>query len=246
MGSPFAVGKKAFGFCDRCGFRYLLVDLRVEVVALQDTSIKVCPECFDPDQPQLQLGRYEFNDPQALRNPRPDTAQSASRFGVSIRYDFEEDTDYFKSKSGSLGWQTNQSIRLTGNNVNPGLVRDGATAGSANVDVDSSVYNKVRVRLKMISRPSPLSAWEGAFQWYRLEDSPAFISARTVYASAPDWNAMGNQSHVITWDLREVSLWSSTVIGVRFDFFDFQSESSYTNGTLEIDYVRFESDDEQT
>ena len=86
MGSPFEVGKKAFGFCDRCGFRYLLVDLRVEVVDLQNTSIRVCPECFDPDQPQLQLGRYVFNDPQALRNPRPDIAQSAvSRSGMTLR-----------------------------------------------------------------------------------------------------------------------------------------------------------------
>ena len=32
----------------------------------------MCPECWDPDHPQLQLGMYPVDDPQALRNPRPD------------------------------------------------------------------------------------------------------------------------------------------------------------------------------
>ena len=32
-----------------------------------------CDTCWDPDQPQLQLGMYPVDDPQALRNPRPDT-----------------------------------------------------------------------------------------------------------------------------------------------------------------------------
>jgi hypothetical protein len=36
-------------------------------------NILVCPTCWEPDQPQLQLGMYPVNDPQALRNPRPDT-----------------------------------------------------------------------------------------------------------------------------------------------------------------------------
>jgi len=34
----------------------------------------VCPACWEPDQPQLQLGMYPVNDPQAIRNPRPDTS----------------------------------------------------------------------------------------------------------------------------------------------------------------------------
>ena len=32
----------------------------------------VCGSCLDPDQPQLQVGRYPINDPQALQYPRPD------------------------------------------------------------------------------------------------------------------------------------------------------------------------------
>jgi len=32
----------------------------------------VCPTCWDPDQPQLQLGMYPVDDPQGVRDPRPD------------------------------------------------------------------------------------------------------------------------------------------------------------------------------
>ena len=35
-------------------------------------NMLVCPECWDPDQPQLQLGMYPVDDPQGVRNPRPD------------------------------------------------------------------------------------------------------------------------------------------------------------------------------
>ena len=246
MGSEFAVGKKAFGFCDRCGFRYLLVDLRVEVVALQDTSIKVCPECFDPDQPQLQLGRYEFNDPQALRNPRPDTAQSASRFGVSVRYDFDDDADSFVGSGANVVWQSDKTIDLTGTGDDPSLRRDGVEVGSAVLAVDASIYNKVRCRVKLATRPVPLDVWEGALYWYRSTDTEEYVAGRKALAVAPDWLAMGNQSHVITWDLDGVANWDGTIAGVSFDFFDFQSVSRVSNGTLELDYVRFESDNAQT
>jgi len=248
MGSQFAVGKKAFGFCDRCGFRYLLVDLRVEVVDLQDTSIKVCPECFDPDQPQLQLGRFEFNDPQALRNPRPDTAQSASRFGVSLRYDFLDDADYFVGQNATVSWQSDQSILLTDDAeaTNPYLGRGAIFGGSsAALAVDPSVYNKVRCRVNLVAKPDPLDAWCGKFEWIRDEDL-GFHASRSVKAPSPDWVAMGDQSHVITWDLTGETYWDETVIAVRMDFFDFSQEASFTNGSMEIDYVRFESDNAQT
>jgi hypothetical protein len=39
----------------------------------------VCPECFDKDHPQNWQGRFPINDPQALRNPRPDPSLDASR-----------------------------------------------------------------------------------------------------------------------------------------------------------------------
>jgi hypothetical protein len=72
MGKPFASGKHAFGFCDRCGQRYDLHDLNEQYENLLPIGIRVCFECMDVDHPQLQLGRVPMDDPQALRNARPD------------------------------------------------------------------------------------------------------------------------------------------------------------------------------
>lgn len=79
MTQPYAKGKYAFGFCDRCGFRYDLGDLKFQVYKGRNVNLKVCSECWDPDQPQLWLGTFPVNDPQALRDPRPDIAQTQSR-----------------------------------------------------------------------------------------------------------------------------------------------------------------------
>ncbi len=71
MSVRFARGTRAFGFCDRCQFRYPLNELRFQVVAQKITNLRVCPECLDVDHPQLMLGRVPINDPIALRDPRP-------------------------------------------------------------------------------------------------------------------------------------------------------------------------------
>lgn len=74
MPNRFASGKKAIAECDRCGFRYKLKELKRLVIKTKDVNILVCPTCWEPDQPQLQLGMYPVDDPQALRNPRPDNS----------------------------------------------------------------------------------------------------------------------------------------------------------------------------
>jgi hypothetical protein len=73
MANRFANGRKSFGFCDRCGFRFDLKKLKNEVVKTKQTQIKSCPQCWSEDHPQLQLGMYPVSDPQAIRDPRPDT-----------------------------------------------------------------------------------------------------------------------------------------------------------------------------
>lgn len=73
MPNRFASGKYAISQCDRCGFRYKLKQLRRLVIKTKNVNILVCPSCWEPDQPQLQLGMYPVDDPQAIRNPRPDT-----------------------------------------------------------------------------------------------------------------------------------------------------------------------------
>ena len=72
MSNRFASGKKAIAECDRCGQRFLLKVLKTEIVKTKNYNLLVCNECWDPDHPQLQLGMWPVDDPQALRNPRPD------------------------------------------------------------------------------------------------------------------------------------------------------------------------------
>jgi hypothetical protein len=106
MPSKFAFGKRAFGFCDYCGFRYPLKAFKALVIKTKPTNILVCPTCWVPDQPQLQLGMYPVNDPQALRNPRPDnTFWQSGLNGLRIN---AAGTDYGTPGEGSRviqwGW----------------------------------------------------------------------------------------------------------------------------------------------
>ena len=72
MGNKFANGTRAIAICDRCGFQFRLSALRELIIKTKKVNIKVCSECWEEDQPQLQLGMYPVEDPQALRNPRRD------------------------------------------------------------------------------------------------------------------------------------------------------------------------------
>ena len=72
MGNRYASNKIAIAICDRCGFRFRLRELRTLIIKTKQVNMLVCKECWEPDQPQLQLGMYPVDDPQALRNPRPD------------------------------------------------------------------------------------------------------------------------------------------------------------------------------
>jgi hypothetical protein len=72
MPNRFASGKRAIAECDRCGQRYKLKELRKLTIKTKNVNILVCPTCWEPDQPQLQLGMYPVDDPQALRDPRGD------------------------------------------------------------------------------------------------------------------------------------------------------------------------------
>jgi hypothetical protein len=56
----------------------MLKQLKKLVIKTKQVNIKVCPECWEPDQPQLQLGMYPVEDAQALREPRPDLSYVTS------------------------------------------------------------------------------------------------------------------------------------------------------------------------
>ena len=72
MGNRFASGKNSIAECDRCGQRFKLTQLKKEVKKTKVYNLLVCPQCWDPDQPQLQLGMWPVEDPQAVREPRRD------------------------------------------------------------------------------------------------------------------------------------------------------------------------------
>ena len=79
MSNKFATGKYALGICDVCGFQYKLLSLKEVINNEQPTGMLACKTCWDPDHPQNMQGKYPVFDPEALRNPRPDTGLEASR-----------------------------------------------------------------------------------------------------------------------------------------------------------------------
>ena len=83
MPNRFASGKRAISQCDRCGFRYKLKQLKSLVIKTKNVNLMVCPECWEQDHPQLQLGMYPVDDPQALRNPRPDNTYYQAGLNVN-------------------------------------------------------------------------------------------------------------------------------------------------------------------
>lgn len=78
MGNRFASGKFSIAECDRCGQQYKLKQLKTEIIKTKKYDLKVCPECWDPDHPQLLLGMYPVEDPQGVREPRRDTTYITS------------------------------------------------------------------------------------------------------------------------------------------------------------------------
>ena len=68
-----ASGKHAYGISDRSGRRYRLRDMKTEW-----TGAKVGPDEFEPKHPQLFPPRA-FPDPQALRDPRPESELTEQR-----------------------------------------------------------------------------------------------------------------------------------------------------------------------
>jgi len=70
---PYAAGKNAWGISDRSGRRYRLNKMKTEW-----TGAKVGPDEFEPKHPQL-FPPKAFPDPQALRDPRPETGLTDQR-----------------------------------------------------------------------------------------------------------------------------------------------------------------------
>lgn len=102
MGNRFSSARHSIAECDRCGFRYKLKDLKKLVIKTKQVTIKVCQTCWEPDQPQLQLGMYPVDDPQAVREPRPDNSYRQSGYtGLQLT----TNTDFGDPSGGSRVFQ---------------------------------------------------------------------------------------------------------------------------------------------
>ena len=85
MPNRVSSGKFAIAQCDRCNVRFKLRELKTYTLKTKNVNMLVCPACWDPDHPQLQLGMYPVEDPQAVRNPRPDITYRLGGFnGLQI------------------------------------------------------------------------------------------------------------------------------------------------------------------
>jgi len=80
--ADYATGRKAIAECDRCGMRFRLKKLKTEIIKTKKYNLKVCPECWDPDHPQLLLGMQPIVEAIALREPRVDTTYITA--GVNV------------------------------------------------------------------------------------------------------------------------------------------------------------------
>jgi hypothetical protein len=115
MPSKFASGKNSIAECDRCGQRYKLKELKKQVLKTKLYNVKVCPSCWDPDQPQLQLGLYPVSDPQAVREPRPDVSYQVS--GVGPDGEPEGGSRIFQWGWWPVGGASNFDTALTPNDL---------------------------------------------------------------------------------------------------------------------------------
>lgn len=128
MATKYAVGKWAFGFCDICSQRYPLAQLKKLTIKTKQVNILACPECWNPDHPQLQLGLYPVHDAWALRNPRPDTSYQTSGLTVT-------GTTGEGSRSIQWGWLPAGGAHANDVNLTPNYLVATTDVGTVTVTV---------------------------------------------------------------------------------------------------------------
>jgi len=104
MANMFSSGKFSIAMCDRCGQQFKLKQLKYEVIKTKLYQLKVCPECWDPDQPQLLLGMYPVYDPQAVKEPRNDSTYVAAGLNGLQDSPTNSDSGYPTGGSRDIQW----------------------------------------------------------------------------------------------------------------------------------------------
>ena len=244
MGRPFASGRKALGICDRCGFQYLLHQLRPEVVDLNETNLLVCPTCWDPDQPQLQLGRWPVDDPQALRNPSPNGWGGGREEGW-LAYEFKENAEGWDTNEGQVTYNSDtESITWSYNYDSDGTVeaptisiQDGESLsyGTTDFAVNTALYRYVRFRVRLLEKPNPITLRKGSasLSWFRFSNYSNFDTPLAANG-APAYSAMGSDVVDLIFDMNDKNslgstnnAWTGTLRRMRMAPFTMVAGSSF-------------------
>lgn len=140
MPNKFSSGKYAIAQCDRCDQRYKLKELRTQILKTKPYRIKVCPTCWDPDHPQLSLGLYPVDDPQAVREPRPDVSYLQSgTSGLQINLTGEGPNGFGSVDMGSRvfqwGWNPVGGARLFDSVLTPNDLIASGQIGTVTVEI---------------------------------------------------------------------------------------------------------------
>jgi len=126
----YASGKHAWGISDRSGRRYRLREMKVEW-----TGAKVGPDEFEPKHPQLYPPKA-YPDPQALRNPRPDTKETVQAYvGVPLVENPNLTGPRGVGQVGELSIITNQADVV----VSPTGIAGTGTVGTASTSIGEDV-----------------------------------------------------------------------------------------------------------
>ena len=140
MPNKYASGKYAIAQCDRCDGRYMLKELKTQILKTKPYKIKVCKTCWDPDHPQLSLGLYPVDDPQAVREPRPDVSYLLSgSSGLQINQTGEGPLGFGSIEMGSRvfqwGWNPVGGARLFDSALTPNDLIASGQVGTVTVEI---------------------------------------------------------------------------------------------------------------
>jgi len=141
MSSKYASGKKSIAECDRCGFRYLLKELKTLTIKTKNVKIKVCQTCWEPDQPQLLLGMYPVSDPQAVREPRPDVSyyqSGMSGLQITVTPGTQLDADGFPEGGSRViqwGWRPVGGASANDAGLTPNYLTSAGVVGDVTITI---------------------------------------------------------------------------------------------------------------
>ena len=171
---------------------------------MEKTGLLVCEECLDPDQPQNHLGRNPVNDPQALRNPRPDKSLMESRFGM-LGEVFDFSKGVIVSRKADQDVAVYQSFKIgtgVGLYSNRSMTRKIQYDPSGNLTFDGgNVFGS-----------------EGSGLGLQVMDDGVTFSDSVIFADAPDATKIFNFKILIA--LQDYSYYYGNGITEEFNYYD--------------------------